>query len=199
MRYLLYLLLLISVSLSGQNVINSYTFVGTPVESKILISFAPDGSSALTGYNVIGISDRASFSLLDNLGGATGISGSVSFTWISDNSLGATTGSNSAYFLDDAIITSWYWQDATGGTITLSGLDNGKTYTIKAISSRAGDVNRYVTMTIGGVDQTIEVDDNTSNLFTYNNISPTSGEIVITLTRLQTYGYINAMEITWTP
>lgn len=82
-------------------------------------------------------------------------------------------------------------------TITLSGLSNSNTYTIELVGSRANTGNN-TDFTIGGNTQNLVTDSNKTNSVIFSNISPSSGNIVITLARGSgaTYNYINGFKIT---
>ncbi len=81
-------------------------------------------------------------------------------------------------------------------TLTLSNLNNGSTYSIELVGSRSNTGNTTV-YTIGGTSQNLVTDSNLTNSIIFNNISPTSNQIVITITRLtgSTYNYLNGFKI----
>ncbi len=79
-------------------------------------------------------------------------------------------------------------------TLTISGLDNSKTYDFEAYASRiAGNPTRYVT---GTSSITINTDRNYVNKAVFNNLTPVAGRITITLERTATYTYINGFMLT---
>jgi hypothetical protein len=77
---------------------------------------------------------------------------------------------------------------------TLKGLDNGKLYDIQLYASRshAGQTTRF---TVQGVNVDILTDGNFTNIASFTNVVPSNGMIVITLTPLATYDYLNGFTV----
>jgi hypothetical protein len=78
---------------------------------------------------------------------------------------------------------------------TLKGLDNTKLYDIQLYSSRAnpGQTTRF---TINGLNVDVATNNNFTNIAAFNNIAPVSGRIIITLTSLASYNYLNGFTLT---
>ena len=86
---------------------------------------------------------------------------------------------------------SW---STTTRTMTLQGLNNTMTYDIKIYTSRttAGQSTRF---TVNGTNIDILTTQNYSNVVTFTNINPVNGRIVIAISSLNTYNYINGFTI----
>ncbi|MBN8676020.1 MAG: T9SS type A sorting domain-containing protein, partial [Chitinophagales bacterium] len=79
-------------------------------------------------------------------------------------------------------------------TLTISGLDNSKTYDFEAYASRiGGNQTRYV---VGSTSITINTDRNYVNKASFSNLTPVAGRITITLERITTFTYINGFTLT---
>src|SRR5690606_2170371 len=104
--------------------------------------------------------------------------------------------------------------DSSTGVITLSGLDDSLLYSFDFFGSRDTTNPRITTYTIGEDSVNLQVSGtdlggpgihmNTSTFATLSNISPVSGNIIITVTldpELDpgSFGYINAMQVTAIP
>lgn len=79
-------------------------------------------------------------------------------------------------------------------TVTFSGLNNAKTYTIKLYETRA-TAQGTTRNTIGSTTIDIAVQSNVTNVAQFDNVSPTSGSIVLTQTPLNVYVYLNGFTI----
>lgn len=65
----------------------------------------------------------------------------------------------------------------------LRGLDTGKTYNLEFLGSRSQSGTRVLRMVVNGVDQQMDVYQNTGNTLKFENVTPNgSGEITITQT-----------------
>jgi hypothetical protein len=80
-------------------------------------------------------------------------------------------------------------------TLLIKGLNNSLTYNIEFYSSRPSSGNSTI-FTINGVSKTVVTDNNLSNKIIYTSISPTNGQITVTLARVGTYNYLNGFIIT---
>gem|GEM_PF-1854959 len=85
-------------------------------------------------------------------------------------------------------------------TLTFSSLDNDHLYDFKILAGRRYGDTANTSFTIGGVTKTLQALDNfTNNTITIENVSPSSGTIVLTATSpVDDRGFINVIEITET-
>ncbi|HVI48684.1 MAG TPA: fibronectin type III domain-containing protein, partial [Chitinophaga sp.] len=155
------------------------------------------------------ITGRTNANLKNDQGQITGVGLNFDEYWWATNGEGATTGNNSGVYPDAVMHDHLYFGSLPGffnGSPTMTGhitgLETSKTYTIKFFSSSKWWApqpdNGSTKYTINGVSQTLYVQNNTSNVVTYNNITPASnGEIAFILSIPQggQVGYINAIEI----
>jgi poly(3-hydroxybutyrate) depolymerase len=77
-------------------------------------------------------------------------------------------------------------------TLTLSGLDNSKKYNFELYSSRTSAYPNA--FTIGSTSITLDPTKNYSNKAVWNNITPSSGQIIVTL--FGSYNYLNGFTLT---
>lgn len=111
---------------------------------------------------------------------------------------GGTTGNNSG-FLRDVIFANNYYT-ATTGTMSISGLDDTKKYTIKVSGSRGGVSElRTTDIVIGGVTKTYQTTSvlgvaNTADGATFTGLVPLAGVISITVNKnLGTYAHVSGL------
>jgi hypothetical protein len=81
-------------------------------------------------------------------------------------------------------------------TLTFSGLDNAKTYDLEIYASRAGTSNNTTRFNIGAVNVDVKTDNNLSTKAAFTSLVPASGKIVVNITKLNTYTYINGFTLT---
>lgn len=81
-------------------------------------------------------------------------------------------------------------------TLTISGLDNSKTYGLELYASRKGTSNNTTRFTVGSTSVDVLTDDNLDRKASFTNLSPVSGQIVVSLTKLNTYNYLNGFMLT---
>ena len=84
----------------------------------------------------------------------------------------------------------------TSRTLTISGLDNGTQYDLELYASRSGATNNRTRFTIGSKQIDILTDYNRTNKASFTSLTPTNGQIVVTLASLSTYNYINGFTLT---
>ena len=135
--------------------------------------------------------------LLNKTGTTTGIrvklvNGAADY---SDNTAayGATAPANSTGFPDSTFWSAHY--RTSSPTLTISGLDNAKTYTIKILTSRNSATSRPQTFTIGATGVSQDAALNKSTLVTFTDISPSSGDINCVITFSASFCYVNALQI----
>lgn len=80
-------------------------------------------------------------------------------------------------------------------TVTLSGLDNTKKYELEVYSSRGGTGNT-TKFTVGATVINVVSSNNYNNKAVFTSITPSSGQIKLTLERMNTYNYINGFTLT---
>jgi len=80
-------------------------------------------------------------------------------------------------------------------TNTLKGLDNTKLYDIQLYATR-GNAGQTTRFTVNGTSVDIATNSNFTNIATFSNVTPSNGNIVITLTNLSTYNYLNGFTLT---
>ncbi len=124
-------------------------------------------------------------------GSTSGISAVISTqNAVSDN------GSSYATTMAPREVGRYASYSTTNRTVTFSGLDNSKTYNLEVYGSRSGISNNTTRFTAGGTSVEVKTDNNYSKAASFNAISPSGGQIVLTLTRLNTYNYINGFILT---
>ncbi len=80
-------------------------------------------------------------------------------------------------------------------TLTISGLDNAKTYTLELYASRNGISNNTTRFVIGSKTVDILTDNNLGNKAIFVSLTPSNGQIVLNISRLKTYNYLNGFTI----
>jgi hypothetical protein len=89
-------------------------------------------------------------------------------------------------------------QASVGRTLTISGLSTALTYSLELYASRAGTGNSTV-FTVNGSGVTINTDNNKSTKATFSGLKANaSGQLVISITNLNTYNYLNGFILTET-
>jgi len=81
-------------------------------------------------------------------------------------------------------------------TLTISGLDNSKTYNLELYASRSGATNNTTRFVIGSTTVDVKTDNNTSTKASFSSLVPSNGQITISISKLNTYNYINALMLT---
>jgi hypothetical protein len=97
-------------------------------------------------------------------------------------------------FPAEAVGDYMYWNGGEIGTMTISGLNNNKTYNADFISYRGVD-GRQTTITHVESSANVLADGNSLQAYSLNNLTPVSGVITFTFTD-SSYHYLNAMKIT---
>jgi len=181
------------------------TFVITVVEQDpdktIKINFT-DGSLTSTGWNNTtghpSINDAYN-NLLEDNGSTTSINLNIETAWVANgsNNLGFNTGSNSGIYPDNVLRTS-YWTSNKIETVSLTGLDTNKSYSIAVLGSRAATNNRTTDYTIQGETQSLDAASNSDQTVSFNNLTTTNGILTIDIAKGSgsSYGYLNAMVVT---
>jgi len=81
-------------------------------------------------------------------------------------------------------------------TLTISGLDNSKTYSLEIYPSRVGSSNNTSRFAIGATTVDVKTDDNINNKASFASVTPTNGQIIVNITKLNSYNYINGFMLT---
>jgi uncharacterized repeat protein (TIGR03803 family) len=81
-------------------------------------------------------------------------------------------------------------------TLTISGLDNSKTYNLELYASRNGATNNTTRFTIGSTSIDILTDNNLSNKASFVSTVPSGGKITVNISKLNAYNYLNGFVIT---
>ncbi|HEU4472670.1 MAG TPA: PKD domain-containing protein [Flavisolibacter sp.] len=81
-------------------------------------------------------------------------------------------------------------------TLVISGLNSARQYDLALFASRASTASGITQFTIGGVSVNIATDNNSANAALFNNLVPVNGQITITITRLNTFNYLNGFTLT---
>jgi dienelactone hydrolase len=83
----------------------------------------------------------------------------------------------------------------TTRTLTISGLDNTKTYTLELYASRSGISNNTTRFTVAATSTDIKTDNNLDKKAVFT-VTPVNGTIVVNLTKLNSYNYLNGFMLT---
>lgn len=81
-------------------------------------------------------------------------------------------------------------------TLTIKGLDNSSKYNIELYASRGGTTGQITKFAIGSQSINVATDNNTSNSAAFPSIPPSNGSIVVTISRVVTYNFLNGFKIT---
>jgi predicted esterase len=135
--------------------------------------------------------------LKDNNNANSTVSLTLVNAWTGTNPNGHTTGNNTGLYPDAVMLNSFYIQDNSTRTVTISGLSPEKLYDFSFFSSRMGvsDV-RNIQLTIGSKSVTLNGSNNTSNLGQIISVAPNvNGQLTISILRASgsSFAYLNAM------
>jgi len=136
--------------------------------------------------------------LIDISGNTTSFGLTISSFWNANgsNTLGSNTGNNSGIYPDN-VLQSSYWSNSGTRTITLSGLDDSRSYTLTFFGSRAANDDRSTRYSSQGNNVVLNTASNTNTTVSIENLIPVSGEISFSMERAgaSNYGYLNALII----
>lgn len=160
-----------------------------PIEIRVnMVSNSLDGTSSVY-VNTVAHTAFTATDMLDIEGMDCGVT--LAFTtdigtMLNNASWGYNSGIDSYPMLDEQMYSSAYASTVSISTstyYTIAGLDNNKTYTIEAMPSRIGTLTypNTVYSISGHADQTISIDNNTTNKASFTGVSPSSGQIVLYL------------------
>lgn len=149
-----------------------------------------------------GITAQTTTNLKDYQNNTTSIGLNFPYSFHSGNQ-GATTNNNSGVY-PDAVLQDYYlfgpsWIASSGGA-TLTGLDPAKKYNLTFFGSSVFNIaadNGSTGYTVNGQTVSLNVQNNTQNTVTINNLAPAAdGTLAITMTQGTAAGYLNALIIT---
>ncbi len=168
-----------------------------------IVSNALDGTSDVT-MNTVGYTTINNLALVDSLGDSTAITLSSTNDvgeWY-DADGGIDSGDDSSIFRDEQMFSYAYATNCALGTsmvYTFKGLDNAKTYTLEATGCKIGSVSNNTVFSVSGYsDQAIPTLHNTTLEALFETITPTGGEISITISPDVDNGaiYVNGLILT---
>ncbi|MFL5772649.1 MAG: PKD domain-containing protein, partial [Flavisolibacter sp.] len=81
-------------------------------------------------------------------------------------------------------------------TLVISGLNNTRTYNIEIYASRKGVSNNSSRFAIAASSTDIATDNNLINKAVFISLTPVGGQIILNISRLNTYNYINGFVVT---
>lgn len=130
-----------------------------------------------------------------NLKYSDGTTSSISATLSQQNSVADNgTAYNSTMAPGEVVRYASY--STTSRTLTISGLDNSKTYNLELYASRKGATNNTTRFTIGALSVDIVTDNNLSNAASFSSLTPSGGQIEISISKLNAYNYLNGFILT---
>ncbi|HUB62143.1 MAG TPA: PKD domain-containing protein, partial [Puia sp.] len=210
-----------TTNISGLDAAGTYTFVLTVTDSvgttasdtaNIIVDPQPVIQNKLINVAIYGFGDPYINSAWNdwNLGGALQPTGILKYSDGTTSTISAALSAQTAV-ADNGVnyvtVTMCpqqaarfpsYYAGSGGRTLTISGLDSTKTYSIAIYATRVNP-QQTTTFAIGASKVTISTNDNTSSVATFSNLTPaTGGQIVVTLTHSQYYDYINGFTLTET-
>ncbi|HEX2608522.1 MAG TPA: hypothetical protein VHK91_14135, partial [Flavisolibacter sp.] len=80
--------------------------------------------------------------------------------------------------------------------LTISGLDNTKTYDLELYASRAGTSNNTTRFTVGATNVDVKTDNNTATKAAFSAVVPVNGKITVNISKLNSYNYLNGLTLT---
>jgi hypothetical protein len=139
-------------------------------------------------------SGAAITALKDETNTATTIAVTNTIAWGGLNDLGHVTGNNSGVYPDSVLASGLL--DATGPkTFTITGLNNAMKYNVVFVGSMNEGGNNTVEYSSGTTKDTLNSKYNTNQTANVNGLTPNSGSISVTATRILGTSYLNAMVI----
>jgi len=124
-----------------------------------------------------------------------GVSSTVSAT-LSQQSGVSDNGTTLNFTMAPKEVVRYASYSTSNRTLTISGLDNSKTYNLELYASRSGTSNNTTRFTAGGINSDVLTDNNTANKASFTSLVPSGGQITVTITKLNAYTYINGFMLT---
>lgn len=95
----------------------------------------------------------------------------------------------------DSVFQSARFSTQSPSTMNITGLDDGKTYKIRAVVSRNSATSRPVTYTLGEQSVNVNAALNLTDVIEFENVTPVGGTITISITFTNQFSYCNALQI----
>jgi hypothetical protein len=176
-------------------VVTVYAANGNTVNVRLYAGSNPYKNSLWNNWNVgSGVVNNSNSGVLKYSNGTpSGISAILSFQdAMGDN--GATYTKNAAMCPDTVLRYTSY--TSSSRTLTIQGLSNSAKYNIELYASRQRTDGQKTVFAIGSQSVTILTDNNSTNAAKFSNISPSGGQVVITINKTVNYSYLNGFKIT---
>lgn len=209
-----------TTSITGLNTAGTYGFALTVTDSlgakasdtvNVIVNPAPQTQSKLINVSIYGFSNPYVNSAWNdwNLGSTLQSTGVLKYSdgttstisaALSAQTAVADNGPNYAVTMcpQQAARYVSYYSGSGGRTLTLSGLDSTRLYSI-GIYATCNNPNQTTTFSTGGSSVTISTNNNTATVATFVNMTPApGGVIVVKMTHSQYYDFINAFTVTET-
>ncbi len=167
---------------------------GSSINVRLYAGSYPYMNSMWNNWNVgTGVQINKSSGILKYSDGSTSpISAILSYQDnLADNGSPYTAG---ATMCPDTVLRFTSYTTSTR-TLTISGLNNTNKYDLEFFASRKRTDGQKTQFTIGTQSIIVSTDINTSNAATFSAISPSNGSIVVTISRVGTYNYLDGFEI----
>jgi hypothetical protein len=209
-----------TTNITGLSTAGTYGFALTVTDSlgaiasdtvNVVVDPAPQTQNKVINVGIYGFSNPYLNSAWNdwNLGGALQTSGVLKYSDGTISKISAALSAQTAVADNGPNFTvtmcpqqaaryASYYSGSGGRTLTLSGLDSTKLYSIAIYATRVNPQQTTI-FAIGTAKVTISTNDNTSSVATFANLTPaTGGKIVVTMTHSQYYDYINGFTLTET-
>jgi len=118
-------------------------------------------------------------------GTTSAVSAIISQNGVSDN------GSSYVTTMAPSEVLRYTSYSTSSRTLTVSGLDNSKTYDLELYASRSGTSNNTTRFTVASTSIDIKTDNNLSNKASFASLIPSAGKITVSIDKLNTYNYVN--------
>ena len=179
---------------SDSSVVTVYTANGNAVNVRLYAGSNPYKNSLWNNWNVgSGVVNNTNSGILKYSNGSpSGISALLSYQdAMADN--GATYTKNAAMCPDTVLRYTSY--TSSSRTLTIQGLSNSAKYNIELYASRQRTDGQKTVFAIGSQSVTILTDNNSANAAKFSNVSPSGGQIVITINKAVNYSYLNGFKL----
>jgi hypothetical protein len=150
----------------------------------------PYNQGGWNNWNVTGVTNITSSNFNYSDGTASTVNAILSYSQgIPDN--GATYGGT----MCPPEVLRFTTYTTSARTVTLRGLNNALKYDLELYASRAttGNSTQFV---INGLSQTVLTDNNKTIKATFANLTPTAGQLLININKLNTFTYLNGFTLT---
>jgi hypothetical protein len=172
-----------------------YSPNGNSVNVRIYAGTAPYTNPLWNNWNLGNgaITNKSSGALKYSDGTSSSITALLSYQdALADNGIGYAHG---ASMCPDSVLRFTSYSTSTR-TIAIGGLNNSNKYNLSFYASRMRTDGQKTTFTVGSQAITVLTDNNTSSPASFSSISPSGGQILVTITRNSTYNYLNGFSVT---